>query len=259
MPEIRTLYSGSSGNCTVVTGTGGRLLVDMGRSCRYTVRELGECGIDVSEIRALLITHEHSDHISGLMTFLKNYRMPVYGPRAVLNYLLMNRLVPAGADLNPLDPESTFSEAGLDIKIFRTPHDSVDCAGYRFDGPSGSCAIATDLGEMTDGIMRNLAGCSSVVIESNYDEGLLMTGPYPFPLKRRILSNVGHLANTDSSEAAVRLAETGTRFIELAHLSAENNTPSLALKTCIGMLSENGLHADVQTAPRSEPGRTMEF
>ena len=260
MAFLQTLYSGSSGNSTVLDFDGGSLLVDMSCSCKKTVEALYETGRAVSDIEAIFITHEHIDHVRGLKIFLKHYPMPVYGPAACLEWLRIHDSVPATAELIPLDDGQTVCLAGARITPFRTQHDSVDCFGYRFDFEGGAAAVATDIGTMTDEVFARLEGCGTVALESNYDEGVLLAGPYPFPLKQRIRSDFGHLSNSDSAYTGVRLAKAGTRQFSLMHLSAENNTPSLALTTFMGLLENYGIEGvTVKAAPRNGPGVRFEL
>ena len=259
MAYIETIYSGSSGNCTLVAGDGGVLLVDMGKSTKQTLNLLYEQQVAAKDIKGILVTHEHSDHISGLKTFLCHFDVPVYGFRAVLNELIYKGVASPSSDLRAIEDKKQFELLGLGITPFRTPHDSVDCCGYRFDTDSGSACVATDLGTVTDSIYNYLHGCDTVILESNYDRGMLMTGPYPFQLKQRIMSAYGHLDNLDSSETIVKLVSEGTKNVVLAHLSDKNNTPSLARDTCRSMLDTYDLGGTVETASRFKPGRMIEF
>ena len=259
MPFIETIYSGSSGNCTLVAGDGGVLLVDMGKSTKQTLKLLYEQHIAGKDIKGILVTHEHSDHISGLKTFLNHFDVPVYGLKAVLNELIFKGVAGQGNDLREIEDKKQFELLGLGITPFRTPHDSVDCCGYRFDADTGAAAVATDLGTVTEQIYDQLRGCGTVILESNYDRGMLLTGPYPFQLKQRIMSSYGHLDNLDSSETIVKLVSEGTKNVVLAHLSDKNNTPSLARDTCRGMLDTYDLGGEVETASRYMPGRMIEF
>jgi len=255
MPFIQTLFSGSSGNCTLVAGERSALLVDMGRSCRMTLNALYELGLSASDLEAILITHEHIDHVAGLKTFLKHYKVPVMGLPACLRYIRERGLVPDDAELIPIEDEVSFDAIGAKVTPFRTNHDSMDCCGYRFDFPGVSAAIATDIGKVTDSAMRRMLGCSMVCLESNYDDGALLAGSYPFSLKQRIRSDFGHLSNADCAGAAIKLVEGGTRCFSLMHLSDENNSPSLAETTFCGFLENYGIEGvTVRVAPRNCPG-----
>ncbi len=255
MPYIQTLFSGSSGNSTLVSAPEGKLLVDMGRSCRMTLGALYGLGLSASDLSAVLITHEHIDHVAGLATFLKHYRLPVYGLPKCLSYLLSRDLVPRDADLREITPGSELQIAGAGITPFRTNHDSLDCCGYRFQLGSGAAAIATDIGRVTEEVYRCLEGCRVVALESNYDDGALLAGRYPFSLKQRIRSDFGHLSNHDCAETCAKLASSGTSGFFLMHVSEENNSPSLAKTTFNSFLENCGCpEVQVEVAPRNNPG-----
>lgn len=258
MVKFVTLYSGSSGNCTLISDGEVSLLVDMGRSCRATVTALRTIGVAAEDINAVLVTHEHSDHINGLMTFLKRYPIPVFGAAGTLGYLRRYSLVPPDARLIEVDDLTDFSVGNITAKAFATNHDSEACVGFRFWFESGAkAAIATDLGCISDDILAALRGCDLVALESNYDELMLASGSYPIYLKRRIRSDKGHLSNSACAETAVQLAACGTRQMVLMHLSQENNRPELALTTCLSRLEDCGYSLAVCVAPRHDIGEVI--
>lgn len=253
MAKFTTLYSGSSGNSTLISDSGTSLLVDMGRSCRSTLSSLYTLGVSAADLGAILITHEHTDHVSGLMTFLKHYSVPVYGARKTLAYLRRNELVPYTAELVEVDVLSEFSVGNIKISSFSASHDSEACVGYRMTFSTGkTAAIATDLGYVSDEVLEAINGCDLVGLESNYDETKLLTGKYPYYLKNRIRSITGHLSNDACAMTAAKLARSGTSRIVLMHLSRENNEPELALTTCLACLEDHGADIDVTIAPRYE-------
>lgn len=236
--RLTVFASGSSGNCLLLSGGRTNILIDAGISTRRIASMLGECCLTLQDIGGVLITHEHSDHISGLKTLVKRTSCPVYAPRTVASRLrgmlpeLDERLevIPVGED---------FSIAGLTVRAFHTPHDTPESVGYRVSC-EGVFAIATDMGCVTDEVRENLRGADTVLIESNHDEEMLRFGPYPPMLKRRILSDHGHLSNENCATLARELAESGTRTIILGHLSRQNNTPSAALRTAEAALAGTG-------------------
>ena len=231
MARFTTLYSGSSGNCAVFEENGRALLVDMGRSARCTKTSLAELGIAPEDLGGILVTHEHSDHVAGLKVFLKHHPVPVYASQLTLDELVRQQLVPPTAELIPVDGE-TIDIAGFGVSAFPTSHDAADCHGYRTASPKGkTLAIATDLGFVSDEVMANLYLADIVALESNYDVHMLMTGRYPYYLKRRIASKNGHLCNEESASAVTKLVQTGCRNIHLCHLSSENNLPELAMQS----------------------------
>lgn len=211
----------------MLSDDGTNILLDAGISMRRIKDSLAHKGLTMREIGGVLITHEHSDHISGLKMLMKYHDFPVYAPRTVASHLRgllpdieeRLRIVPVGED---------FSIGTLRLRAFHTSHDTDESVGYRISG-SAVFALATDTGCVTDEIRQELFGADCVLIESNHDEQLLCDGPYPFYLKRRILSDRGHLSNKCCAEFARELARQGTKKIILGHLSCTNNEPRLAV------------------------------
>ena len=207
---------------------GTNILLDAGISMRRVEKSLSLSGLSVQDINGVLITHEHSDHISGLKMLLKHYNLPVYAPRTVGNRL--RGMLPEIEDrLITIPVGEYFTLQNLRIFAFHTSHDTDESVGYRIEG-NGIFSLATDTGCINDEIRSALSGSDAALIESNHDERLLCDGPYPFYLKRRILSDRGHLSNTCCSLLARYLAENGTKKIILGHLSCTNNLPELAMK-----------------------------
>lgn len=245
--RICIFASGSGGNCLLLSDGSTHVLVDAGISMRRIEASLREAGIEMSDITGVLITHEHSDHISGLKMLLKYHQVPVYAPHTVANH--MRGMLPnIDGSLNIIEVGSVFELGSLRVRAFHTPHDTDESVGYRFSGTS-SFAIATDMGHVTDEVLDGLTGAETVLIESNHDIDMLSYGPYPVYLKRRILSDRGHLSNKDCAVLARRLAENGTTRIILGHLSKENNTPETALSESRAAL--DGTRAELYCAPSS--------
>ena len=259
MAMIQTLYSGSSGNCTLIKDSGTAFLIDMGKNCKSTLSALYVAGISAKDLSGILITHEHSDHIAGLGVFLKHYPVPLYGSAAVLEYLHNSGMVP-DCDFVEMEPCEEILLGNTGFSAFRTSHDSLDCFGYRFIFENGrSAAIATDLGCVGESVINELSGCDFVGLESNYDEMMLRDGRYPLYLKRRIASKLGHLSNKDCAGVFAELALGGTEKFMLMHLSAENNAPDIALTTCLGILENSGADGcRVEVAPRHGVGEAVE-
>jgi len=252
--KIYSLYSGSGGNSTFIRVGDSRILIDAGKSARALCRALTEIGEDVSQIDAIFITHEHSDHVSALEVLSKKHRIPIHITEA--SACAFDKLpTPALLD-NLCRHEIGFCEQVGEMKVssFRTPHDSRMSVGYRieFKDDGRDCAIgfATDIGYVSDEIRENLTGCQAVVIESNHDVDMLMNGPYPRELKMRVASKRGHLSNAECAEFACELAQSGTAAFMLAHLSKENNEPTFALDEVRGAVEECG--ADVFVARPDE-------
>ena len=225
--KIIVFASGSGGNCMLLSDGGTHILVDAGISMRRIENSLREADLSLGDIGGVLITHEHSDHISGLKMLLKHYKLPVYAPRTVAARL--RGMLPETDDVLEVIPVgSPFSLEGLKVTAFHTPHDTDESVGYRIEG-RGSFAIATDMGHVTEEVRSGLCGAETVLIESNHDVEMLSFGAYPVYLKRRILSDNGHLSNPDCAELAAYLADNGTSKIILGHLSRENNRPGIAM------------------------------
>lgn len=232
--KICCLYSGSRGNCTYISAGGARILIDAGKSAKALCSALKEINVDIDDIDAIFITHEHRDHISALQTLSHKHRIPIYMvlESASVFYGLMDEKLCSCFELQ-LKSEFAAEIKGLTVTAFPTPHDSRASVGYRltFKDESGndiSIGYATDTGCVTDTMRENLTGCFAVVIESNHDVEMLQSGPYPYELKQRIASARGHLSNEECACFADYLVQNGTRNIMLAHLSEENNTPDLA-------------------------------
>jgi phosphoribosyl 1,2-cyclic phosphodiesterase len=255
MTYLYPLFSGSSGNCTLVSSKGGTVLVDAGVSCKAIVGALTELSFSPEALNGILITHEHSDHIKGLSVFTKRYKLPIYSSREVLDYLVRHSCVHPDCPL--FEIASPTEVGGMLVIPFDTPHDSVHSLGFRIETEDGhSIGIATDLGAVTDTVRTGLAGCSLVMLESNYDSAMLQCSSYPYHLKRRISGRRGHLENQDCASYLVELAKSGATQFVLCHLSKENNMPELALQTAYAKMSEAGIGAaefSLQAARRSEP------
>ena len=225
--KVRVFASSSSGNCLLLSDGGTNILLDAGISMRRVEKALENINLSMREIGGVLITHEHSDHISGLKMLMKHYDFPVYAPSTVANHL--RGLLPEIDERLTVIPVGRFFTLGsLKVMAFHTSHDTAESVGYRFEG-SGSFALATDTGCVTEEIYQGLRGARAVLIESNHDESMLCDGPYPVYLKRRILSDRGHLSNESCARLARALAENGCETIVLGHLSCQNNEPRLAL------------------------------
>lgn len=262
MAEFISLYSGSSGNCSVIRCGQRYLLVDMGKGVRTTAAALKALELPISGCGGILVTHEHSDHVKGLSTFLKKYPLPVYGSAETLDMLDANGIVPASCCLCSVGAREE-DLAGFGVQAFPTSHD-VPCVGYRIHTPDGkTMSIATDLGTLTPAVHEALSGCDLVALESNYDLHMLRTGPYPYYLRARIESKRGHLSNDECSAKLLELVQEGCKKFALCHLSQDNNTPGLALQTVFSTLGAAGVVPDkdcvVQTQRRNEVSPPLEF
>ena len=223
-----SLFSGSSGNCTYVGTADGGILLDVGVSARRIEKALRQRDIDPASIRAVFVTHEHSDHVAGLQVLCKRFDWPVLASEGTLDALAEGGRLDNSRRVFLMEPGQAVSVAGMQVTSFASPHDSRQCFGYRVDGADRSMAVATDMGYMPDNVLEAIGGCQLVHIESNHDPEMLRNGPYPYYLQQRILGQGGHLSNQACAAVLPGLVEAGATRLVLAHLSGHNNTPALA-------------------------------
>ena len=242
---IKVFASGSGGNCALVSERDSHLLIDAGISMRRVQQSLQQAGLEIRDIGGVLITHEHSDHVSGLRMLLRRHPLPLYAPHTVAARLC-GMIPDAEETMHVVPVGAVFRVEGFRVRAFHTPHDTDESVGYRIEGRS-AFALATDMGHVTDEVVDGLLGADTVLIESNHDPELLCAGSYPLSLKRRILSDRGHLSNADCAKLAERLCEAGTKTVILGHLSRENNRPALALAETERALA--GRDARIYAAP----------
>ncbi len=225
------LFSGSSGNVSFVEGGGVRLLVDAGLPGKKIALALRERGEDPASIDALLVTHDHSDHVAGVGVFARRFGVPVYANERTWEAMLpfVGRMPP---DLmRVFETGRDFFIGPLNVYPFPTPHDAAEPVGYSIADGEVKLTVMTDIGCFNDDLLAAAAGSALLMIESNHDVDMLKAGTYPYPLKRRILGPEGHLSNEGCAEALIRLYGTGVRRAVLAHLSRDNNVEALAVET----------------------------
>lgn len=251
------LFSGSSGNSIYVGCDGAHILVDAGISGTRIAKALEGIGVAPGSLSGILVTHEHSDHIQGIGVLSRKYDVPIYATEGT--WAAMEGKIGAVQPKNVclIEPEINFFLGPIEIMAFSTPHDAADSVGYAFELDSAKFALATDIGCVRDSWFKHVKGADAVLLESNYDPDMLKAGPYPYDLKKRILSRRGHLSNDDAGETAAELVKAGARQIVLGHLSKENNFPELALKSSeIAMMAEGievGRDVDLRVALRDAP------
>ena len=243
--EFYTIASSSAGNASLVCHEDTHILIDAGVSCRRITQSLAALDLTLEDIDAILITHEHIDHVRALGTLQKKCAVPLYASRgtaAALDY-------PAER-VHAFTPGDALTVGSLRALPFRTSHDARESVGYRIESGDGSLAVLTDTGYITAEAHDLALGADTLLLEANHDVEMLTTGPYPYPLKRRILGEYGHLSNEAAAEFAVECVRAGTSDILLAHLSGENNTPSLAEYAVGRALQARGLSVRLAAAPR---------
>lgn len=238
MAKVCQLFSGSSGNSTYIGSSGGGILIDIGVSARRMTGALADIGVEPSQIQGIFLTHEHKDHVAGLRVFAGKHHIPVFGSEGTLIAVERAGMLTDCFDAYILDlPQLAIGNFG--VSCFSTSHDSAESCGYRVELPDGrTVAVCTDLGFVSQGVREGITGCDAIVLESNHDEEMVKTGPYPYYLKERILSRRGHLSNRACSAELPQLVQNGTTRFILSHLSRENNTPMQARQTAMSAFYE---------------------
>lgn len=240
MARFATLCSSSSGNCVYAGDSNGGVLIDAGMSCKKIRETLASLKINETTIKAILVTHEHTDHTAGIRVLASKLKIPVYatpGTMAGLN----DCGILDGSFAHVFFPAEGLDIGSMHISCFATSHDARQSCGYVIEFPELSVGICTDTGVITPDAVRALSECQTVLIESNYDEDLLDFGPYTPALKARIRSRTGHLSNSDCADCVCDLFNSGVRRFVLGHLSRENNTPEKALACTRQALKRMGI------------------
>jgi len=231
--SVSVLASGSRGNSTVIESSQARILVDAGISCRDTFKRLKLIGVDPRQLSAIVITHEHSDHVYGLATLAKKLNLPVFMTGATHQAWARSLRDDAGelpklAKLEIFSAGRSFQIADISVSAFTIPHDAADPVGFTFRVEGTKIAIATDLGYMPASVCDHLRKCDVLIIESNHDLEMLRVGPYPWSVKQRVMSRVGHLSNDSLAQFLAKDYDGGASYIVLEHLSEQNNHPEVA-------------------------------
>ncbi|MDE5584383.1 MAG: MBL fold metallo-hydrolase [Ruminococcus sp.] len=236
MARLYPLFSSSKGNATFIGTEKGGILIDCGVSFKKLSSALEINRLPLSAVQAVFITHEHSDHVSGLKMLTKKTGVPVYAKSRTLRRLFDESMISAESPV--IDMRGKIACADMEISCFETSHDAIQPCGYKIHTADDKyCAVCTDTGCITSETDKALTGCRMVLIESNYDENMLKNGRYPLYLKERILSDTGHLSNNDCAFQIGKLIEKGTLYFLLGHLSQDNNTPYIADSTVEKSLS----------------------
>jgi len=260
MVSVTVLASGSKGNCTLVSTSRTRLLIDAGLSCRELLRRLALCAEDPASVDAVVITHEHTDHIAGLRVLARRLKIPVYITAATYQEYQRCARDASGKRVS-LDRREPFS-AGRGFQIgdisvlpFTIPHDAADPVGFTFQAEGIKLGICTDLGYLPASVRDHLHGCHVLMIESNHDLELLRGGPYPWAVKQRVMSRVGHLSNDALADFLTTDYDGNAEFLILAHLSEQNNHPEIARLTAERALGAQTslLRNRLLLAPQHEP------
>jgi len=241
MIKLVSLFSGSSGNCVFLSDGTTRVLVDAGLSGKRIESALAEVGERPSDLSAILVTHEHSDHTMGIGVLARRYKMPIHASSGTWEALgkVPGKLAPEQKCI--FTTGQRFRVGDVEVEPFGIPHDAAEPVGYSFYLQGRKVTVATDLGHMSRSLLRNLEGSDLVLLESNHDISMLKMGRYPWPLKQRILGDQGHLCNDMAGKVVAHLVQNGTKCVLLGHLSQENNFPELAWQTAANALAEKNL------------------
>lgn len=240
--KLCSIASGSSGNCIFVGSEQTNLLVDVGISAKRIEYGLNRININPDTIQGILVTHEHSDHVSGLGVMARRYHIPIYATYETAMAFRSSRSLGEISDelINYVEADKAFMINDISIEPFSTSHDAANPVCYTMEVDNKKVGIATDLGKYDDYILTKLKGSDLLFIEANHDINMLMVGKYPYYLKQRILGERGHLSNDSSAELISRLLEKKKQNIILAHLSKENNYEELAYETVLCELDRLG-------------------
>lgn len=264
--EMLSIASGSSGNCIYAGDTSTHILIDAGISGKSVEAGLNSISMTTADIQAILITHEHSDHIKGLGVLARKAGIPIYATKGTLEAIKRCKALGKIDEqlYNEIKEDEEFSIGSMYFRPIRISHDAAQPVAYRFRSDKSNAAVMTDLGVFDDYIVSNLQGLDMLLLESNHDIRMLETGSYPYELKQRILGRKGHLSNENSGRLLSRVLHSGMKKILLGHLSQENNYPPLAFETVRSEidLADNEYMSkdfDISVAKRNEPGNLIRF
>lgn len=245
--SLATLSSSSSGNSSLIKYGDTAILSDCGISLKRIKDSLSALG-DIKP-SAILITHAHSDHIKSVAAAIKYFEIPLY----ITGGAFRESGLEYSSKIHIIEPEKAFDIGKINVTPFSVSHDAASPVAFSFETAMDKASIITDTGYIDDKMLCRISGSSSVIIEANYDEEMLRTGPYPYFLKQRISGNSGHLSNSASAKACLSLLSSGTEKFMLAHLSEKNNTPEKAYGAVQSVLSSSGKNYILKTAPKSVP------
>ena len=234
-----SLYSGSSGNSLFIETQNTKLLVDAGVSSKRIETALNDINVDPNTLDGILITHEHTDHVQGLGTLSKKFDLPVFVNQETLDAMPKQRDKIADKNIKTFKVTDKFEIGDLEIKPFSIPHDAANPCGFNIWKDNKKISIATDIGHMTNPILKNLEESLFIMLEANYDPEVLRCSSYPFTLKSRIAGPTGHLPNEMAGKTISHLLKSGLKNAMLGHLSKESNFPELAYQTVMDELISN--------------------
>lgn len=252
------LASGSSGNAALLATEKTRILIDAGLSMKELGKRLAAIGEDLHQLDAILVTHEHSDHVAGLPVLARRLKKPTpfYLTRLTAPAIDWDESIPV---LEPFQAGIGFQIGDIEVQSFSIPHDAVDPVGFCFDAQGIRIGVATDLGYIPESVKYHLRRADLLLLESNHDLEMLKVGPYPWSVKQRVMSRVGHLSNHLMSEYLTEELETRTAHVILGHLSEHNNHPEIARAAAAVALEHRGLATNVSVAEQHRPSAIFQF
>lgn len=263
--RLLSLSSGSSGNCYYFGTSTYGILIDAGIGFRTIKKHLREYGVAIETIVAVLVTHDHGDHIKTVGYLGTKMNIPIYATDTVHRGIERSRYVDQKSygKREVIEKESAFFIKDIKITAFEVPHDSIENVGYKIECEGNTIVLATDVGRATECILSHARTADHLIIEANYDDEMLQRGSYPAYLKSRIVSGTGHLSNRYCGELIASIFSDKLKEVWLCHLSNDNNHPELAYKTVENILTENGIVVgrDIQlkTLSRGKPSGMKEF
>ena len=260
MLNFTSLYSGSTGNSLLVQSEHSKILIDAGVSAKKIVDALTSFNTNINEIDAILVTHEHSDHVQSLGTLSYKYNIPVYANKETWNNMIKQKDKISRNNQKIFNINEKFEINDLTINSFSIPHDAANPCGFNIFKDNKKLSIATDIGHMTKDILNTLDGCNFLMLEANYDPEVLKCCSYPYILKSRIAGPIGHLSNEIAGKTISYLMKSGLDNVMLGHLSKESNFPELAYKTVVDELISNHFNENrmsISVASREKPGKTI--
>lgn len=255
-----SLYSGSSGNCLFAETSTTKVLIDSGVSCKKIETALSSLNVDPKSLNAILVTHEHSDHVKGLSTVSKKFDIPVFATKETFENMPNQTLKLDEKNIKTFEIDDKFYIGDIKFSPFSIPHDAANPCGFNITSCNKTISIATDIGHMNNSILKKLEESSFVLLESNYDTNVLKCCTYPFYLKSRIASSTGHLSNDIAAKTISYLCKNGLKTAMLGHLSKESNLPELAYQTALnelvaGNFDENNFSLNI--ASRNFPSKLI--
>lgn len=262
MLNFCSLYSGSSGNCLFVENNSTKILVDCGVSGKKVCEGLESIDKKIEDIDAIIVTHEHSDHVQSLGLISKKYNIPVYANTETWQAMPTQSQKILENNKKTFNNDNNFEIGNLLIHPFSTPHDAANPCGFNIYSGKRKISIATDLGHMDNVILENLKGSSFILLESNYDPEILKVSKYPYILKQRIAGPNGHLSNSTAGKTIGCLIQNDLKTVMLGHLSKENNFPELAYQTVVEELIGQNIDTNeisLSVANRNNPTKIIEL